>query len=526
MGTIFNQITAEISLEFQQNFRNFIDVENESSLFQRICDTTGVILVQNGASKKLLGPWNSIKYAHDLLNGFVLFKSFKDRMECAENEKLNIGQGKIDRVQKSNVLPTHEMQALNIGIDEKRTEPMANVLDRSETSGTVNNSGAEKMRQDGDIFATEETVDWFNDTCNRRRHRMFGCDECSYVGVHRRHLVDHKYRMHQRPYRCSTCLRGFGLWKDLKRHQKGKFDCARFSHRRERGRGRGRGRRCLWHTHLLENSGDERKIDAENDSNPAVNLFNLEENAIPKTGSSEVVQVDPSQACKMVQDFTSEIKLSNSHLRAPSSSSVNLNPTRDQRDNSRCHREIHAQEETSPKETFTDTGEIQMIIKEEVISDSELNDTIADLQNQSNSQVQEIAGASAQGATPTLQENIEGSVHMWQGYSAPKENLSDEYNVINLLNYGAQKGMRNKFQCKHCSFCVFRKQQIEDHIRRVHIRQFRCDICGATFGLLKDLNRHYRKTHKIMIESQRRGRKPQCDFSTYSTDNDPDSFVT
>lgn len=56
-----------------------------------------------------------------------------------------------------------------------------------------------------------------------------------------------------------------------------------------------------------------------------------------------------------------------------------------------------------------------------------------------------------------------------------------------------------KFNCHSCPYVAQKKQHIIDHICRMHKKQFACDYCNSKFGLIKDLNRHLRRSHGIDI---------------------------
>jgi predicted RNA-binding Zn-ribbon protein involved in translation (DUF1610 family) len=55
------------------------------------------------------------------------------------------------------------------------------------------------------------------------------------------------------------------------------------------------------------------------------------------------------------------------------------------------------------------------------------------------------------------------------------------------------------FACKYCTYTANKRQHIVDHICRMHKKQFSCDHCHSMFGLVKDLNRHLRRSHGIDI---------------------------
>ena len=78
--TIFDKIYAVFSPQFGEEFYNF----QNDVMFQRICDCVGVVHVQEDNSDKLLGSWESVKKAHDVLTAYILLRSLNTPMNCFE----------------------------------------------------------------------------------------------------------------------------------------------------------------------------------------------------------------------------------------------------------------------------------------------------------------------------------------------------------------------------------------------------------------------------------------------------------
>lgn len=67
-------------------------------------------------------------------------------------------------------------------------------------------------------------------------------------------------------------------------------------------------------------------------------------------------------------------------------------------------------------------------------------------------------------------------------------------------------------KCQHCGYRTPRRSVLIDHIKRMHATpKFHCTQCNATYGLLKDLNRHKKKSHSFGSNSFLKCK--QCEYT-------------
>ncbi|OWF38505.1 hypothetical protein KP79_PYT12181 [Mizuhopecten yessoensis] len=61
------------------------------------------------------------------------------------------------------------------------------------------------------------------------------------------------------------------------------------------------------------------------------------------------------------------------------------------------------------------------------------------------------------------------------------------------------------FVCVHCNYSTYCLKNIEDHARRNHSeRLFHCSMCSTKFGLKRDLKRHYKVKHYVIIDNNQK----------------------
>ena len=93
-------------------------------------------------------------------------------------------------------------------------------------------------------------------------------------------------------------------------------------------------------------------------------------------------------------------------------------------------------------------------------------------------------------------------------YECPYEGCSKNYsNRSNLNRHIKHKHSNFKpHKCHHkdCSESFTFPSELEDHINRVHLKPFKCDVCGESFGTQRMLDQHKAKDLKLV-------KCPNCD---------------
>ncbi|XP_062577177.1 zinc finger protein 224-like [Saccostrea cucullata] len=442
--TIFDQTYAVFSPKFREEFYNFPN----DAMFQRICDCVGVVYVQEDDGDKLLGSWESVKKAHDVLAAYLLLKSLSTPMAFS------------DKSEKTSLLTSTDFDK-----SERRTSPSATETHVSFASAPSGfNMNGEVFQKDYMHFEEgDESFDLdphykaelgkVKPQYDDEGRVVYNCDICSYFGHKRHNLVVHKIRTHIRPYKCGNCGRGFGLRKDLRRHHNNKRNCSSYGKDYKRHCGE---RRLKLKDLRFLNLDDTSQQEAS-----SINYANLPENASKDdTDSSTFVGKDTEQ------NTLNTIESNPNHKRGINIAGAEIfnkyHPS--VLDKEQCNSEFEGnktshQEEGNLSSSNIDTEKIFVKAEPVEFTASQANE------NHYNS----------------------FSIHSepWNKATFHKKPSNPE-----LIEGG-------QFKCAICNFSSLKKQQVEDHTKRVHCKIFECTICGSMFGMKKDLNRHYRRTHRI-----------------------------
>lgn len=449
--TIFDQTYAVFSSQFMEEFHDF----RKDAMFQKICDCVGVVHVHDGASDKLLGSWESVKKAHDMLTAFLFFRSLNTPMPGTNGS--TGGPREVPFIDG-----TSEKDQIFSPMNESSscTHIERNLKETSSLAMDADFDGHGHVEDDDESFDLD--FHYKAELCKVKPqldldgHTVYVCDMCSYVGHKRHNLVVHKIRSHIRPYKCRKCSRGFGLRKDLRRHHKNKRNCMTYG-REYKQHCEGRSRLSDFHLLKIEETSQPDTVPLKDSvSKDTVCIANGKENNTNQQNQSTLMEAD--QPSNNVQEenemLVSRIKQSES----PGS--------QDQPESN-----VHLEQE----QTFHEKGK-----------DASLRTAGS-----------EMATATSKIPASTAAQVINKPLHFAKIKFEPVESSSGLFEQVKTKD-GVQ------FQCLACKFVSSKKQQVEDHTKRVHCKQFKCSVCGSMFGMRKDLNRHYRRSHNMHLNCRRR----------------------
>ena len=455
--TIFDQTYAVFSQEFLEEFHNF----RKDAMFQKICDCVGVVHIQEGDKDKLIGSWESVKKAHDVLTAYLFVKSINTPMPNSNgNPGATFMKDYGEKTERSHALLLTPSPSNHV---EKETSSLAIGI------GAFHKDLLQTQKEDDDeIFDLDihykAELERIKPQYDADGRTFYMCDVCSYAGHKRHNLIVHKIRTHIRPYKCRKCSRGFGLRKDLRRHHNNKRNCMVYG-RDYKQIGESR-------SHL-----DFQLLNLEETSQQEVISSNTSENSI----SSSTIQennAEPTQSAAMETDQPLNNK------EGLTEESLNLKKEVDEMPEKRVFsKSLLSASVSSEKER--DSG---LKPNPESPSFDKIKITIGDEQNVGNSN----------SASSTTLKYIENPESLFEVKLEPVESTA------NLFEQVTGKDNTFQYNCLICNFVSSKKQQVEDHTKRVHCKQFECSFCGSMFGMRKDLNRHYRRTHKVHMNCRRR----------------------
>lgn len=448
--TIFDQTYAVFSSQFMEEFHDF----RKNAMFQKICDCVGVVHVHDGGSDKLLGSWESVKKAHDMLTAFLFFRSLNTPMPGTNGS----AGGPSD-------VPFIE------GTSEAK-EQIFSPMNESSSSTNIERNLREtpSLAMDADIDVhgiiedDDESFDldfhYKSELCKVKPQldldgrTVYVCDICSYVGHKRHNLVVHKIRSHIRPYKCRKCSRGFGLRKDLRRHHKNKRNCMTYG-REYKQHCEGRSRLSDFHLLKIEETSQPDTVHLKDSvSKDSIGIANGKENNTNQQNQSTLMEADQSSNVQENEMLVSRIKQSE-----PSAS-------QDQSESN-----VHSEQEQTSHEKSKDAS--------------------------LRSARDDMATATSKIPSSTAAQVTDKQLHFAKIKFEPVESSSGLFEQVKTKD-GVQ------FQCLACKFVSSKKQQVEDHTKRVHCKQFKCSMCGSMFGMRKDLNRHYRRSHNMHLNCRKR----------------------
>lgn len=403
-------------------------------------------------------------------------------------------------------------------------------------------------------------------TVARMYNEIVHCDECTYQSYSKRNLLFHKARTHIRPYKCKHCGRGFGLMKDLRRHYQKKRDCKQYTFVRYRQVGD----KTVEERINVENFGiNENNYDTESNQNVSFENQQISEEAMSSdrhiddtmatevdnstNGSSgrgdtvSILPLDDTQRMSSTdienedEGQTSQVMIKNNemyikkrsddedentfivHINKNDSENgdneiedycvVKINKDMDEGDNeateSSSKTDLSESEHgacTSQDSQNCDSNNVLSEKCDKVMFKSEVKDTSHD------TAVVDLSQFSLDG-----DDSSETQAHLDSPSTSFKTGKHHRKHVqvkkklpyiVMQSEMPKESELKMTFPCSYCDYSTHRLKLIEDHVKRVHFKKFECSQCGTRFGLKKDLNRHYRRTHKMDLELQRRGRRP------------------
>lgn len=449
--TIFDQTYAVFSPQFMEEFHDF----RKDAMFQKICDCVGVVHVHDGASDKLLGSWESVKKAHDMLTAFLFFRSLNTPMPGTN------GCTGVLR-EASFIEGTSEKEQIFSPMNESSsgTHIERNLKETPSLAMDADFDGHGHVEYDDESFDLD--FHYKAELCKVKPQldldgrTVYICDMCSYVGHKRHNLVVHKIRSHIRPYKCRKCSRGFGLRKDLRRHHKNKRNCITYG-REYKQHCEGRSRLSNFHLLKIEETSQSDTVPLKDCvSKDSIGIANGKENNTNQQNQSTLMESDqPSNNAQEENEMlVSSIKQSESPASQDQSES-----------------NVHSEQEQTSHEKGKD----------------------ARLRTAGG----EMATATSKIPASTAVQVTDKPLNFAKIKFEPVESSSGLFEQVKTKD-GVQ------FQCLACKFVSSKKQQVEDHTKRVHCKQFKCSVCGSMFGMKKDLNRHYRRSHNMHLNCRRR----------------------
>ncbi|OWF35577.1 hypothetical protein KP79_PYT12948 [Mizuhopecten yessoensis] len=375
------------------------------------------------------------------------------------------------------------------------------------------------------------------------------CSECSYTTQCGRNLLHHRVRVHLRPWKCRSCDKGFGLQKDLQRHYKSLRSCRVY--KRPQREPPGRPGPSIKPSYTVMNNNDPTDMDAtvtggdtilisstktsgkglDNPDMQSVNASfsdnhknstakNLEK-YVENDKVSGVIKLEPFDY-ESSGETSKESCTSNRHgsYRKMSNSVTDTGYSTKFIKDELCEVDEADQYRNSPGDDCGDKSDFQpsgflggvpvgsslrtiTIHPHKLLSsDSRSASTSLTVPHADSAPVDRSQTSSTSRGMCTNEDiNMQWT---GEGVGVPQPRLTSTNLVQPIIGCESETPM---FLCSSCDYKADTTKKVDDHIHRVHYKRFQCSKCPALFGLQKDLTRHYRKTHKMFIESQRRGRK-------------------
>lgn len=372
----------------------------------------------------------------------------------------------------------------------------------------------------------------------------YSCTECLYVTRSSRNFEHHRVRIHLRPWKCGRCNKGFGLQKDLQRHYKSLRSCNVYKRpvREPLGQQKPNSKPAVIITntvgHVSHSSGTADDMDSY--GSPYASLHTESETSSLKTSGSSQIQIIDTINMPQEPHHTQQTKM----LTVIKEEPVDHDNSMDVSNMESYDEDVPMDNHHNSVKTSTHVGLDQnftLFMKQEqnATEGESLMDNCGDSNfGHQNRYTGAVAMASRSGTDVTRPHEPSDCVHT-------SASLLDSPNVDLILGKSdsprfdepqwpvagigghpqAQKLVAMAIQtarddseiplylCSSCDYKADNVKKVDDHIHRVHYRTFQCSKCPALFGLQKDLTRHYRKTHKMFIERQRRGRKSNGQWS-------------
>ncbi|XP_048778450.1 zinc finger protein 271-like [Ostrea edulis] len=476
--TIFDKIYAVFSSQFREEFYNF----QNDAMFQRICDCVGVVHVQEGNSDKLLGSWESVRKAHDVLTAYIFLRSLNTPMNCfgevarSRTESFaDLPNGTNLNLTSSKVLETRAQMHVGtipvvVNMDSDTVQRDYIQTEDSDETDLDPHYKAEigKLKPEYDV-----------DGCV-----MYNCDMCSYVGHKQHNLVVHKIRTHIRPYKCGRCSRGFGLRKDLRRHHNNKRSCTRYG--KDYKQQLCREWRTRLDMHLLNIEETNKQEVTSNEGFTQSEDTRIDDNCSSTSQQKDTDQTNPSydQIIKSEMDTEKSMELKETPSLGKAGASI---------ENVYSRTSDLSTSEVDQKQFYSNpTTELEI----KPISYKQMEDPSTNMVDAEKIFMKNKPAAFT--ATQLYEKQYNSGI-------IKSEHETESTSYIPLSNPDNREKVQIK--CHTCNFISSKKQQVEDHIKRVHCKQYECTFCGSMFGMTKDLNRHYRRTHGVHLRYQDRERE-------------------
>lgn len=547
MAAIFTHIYADITPEFQELCSRSFPFSTVN-VIQKVCDMTGAVFVQ-GRQPRLAGNWQTMKTVHDLLSGLVLYHNVVNEFDtggvsqASENFKkpnvqytksmfLQRGEhgtqstpssdnsdkdnneeeihredrhvhpeeqhhGDVDDSQEMCYRDVHVITLTEVESDSEGNKDVRdninNICENNSSPwhspGIHNNdlthTTSEKSVVNGiyvdDSYVSDTKLD---KTTNQFQGEPLTCSECNYVAQCSRSLHHHKVRVHLKPWKCRSCNKGFGLQKELQHHYKSLRSCRVYKKPQRELKNQSLPFYTIVNQASIVTGGQSvSELSTDNQENRTT-----EKSAEMNSGGdqiSRVIKVEPFDY-EISDEPTMESCSSDSQVYKISTNSSETATIKQEQ----C--EVTKTSERGPSRKSPDNS---------IIQSSGLLDAAKTAGSNSRTitiQPHQVCSSDIQCASPPLlvPHTDSAPADRWQGDGASvPPSVMTSVNVIPM------------FLCSSCDYKADTKKKVDDHVHRVHFKRFQCLKCPALFGLQKDLTRHYRKKHKMIIESQRRGRK-------------------
>lgn len=519
MGTVFQSISAELSAEFE----NLLSNNHARSFLERVCDLTGTLMISSSNnplvapnSLKICGSWASVSNAHNILSSYTIVRDlmktdFDDndnswgeitsseylptpkRRRKSRNRKICNLIRENDEFSSSMKLKTSPANPdiLDVCPDSNTVSPIPVLLSSIGNTQTfpVNLSKQNEdipgepvplTPEDGDMYFIENTnnqVTDFQNSDNQSTNTEEGgkgkypCTLCKhYSTTSAKNLEAHLDRFHFKPVTCHICGRGFGYERDLKRHLlKNKYSCST-------------AKRSLINKHYVTITRSEYDTDEQSNSgvgNSIEDLVNLSKEGQDESCNDSNIHHEDLQAYS-TKVFETEDSGFNLNLRIKEEpkeleepNALEVIPIQSLSTNS-----------TSPPKECTEA--LPSPIKQSRNLDSSTNSP--EDEDERNDSYQD---STIQRAQMPPQDQLK-LMEQEFGSSNFDFNVEEDFTTETT-------GEVTNYYCKICTYMAHKKQHMIDHICRMHKKQFACEHCNSMFGLVKDLNRHLRRTHGVDI---------------------------
>lgn len=464
MGAIFQSISAEFSSDFEMYMSN----EKARSFLERVCEITGTLLICNSDddvhssnSLKLCGSWDSISNAHNILSAYPVVNDLmknEDLSEiCFKSPSFKITQESSRRKRKTpcprNIVLRPDISLPHQESEQIRIERMENPAELPESPVPVAITNLQNNQSEAIVFPRNSTESHkqliTSDGADMFFMKNEATQESPLAGMQEKPLIHVDGT--KGPYSCSMCKYATNSARNLESH----IDRFHLKPVTCHKCGKGFGYERDLKRHLLKNKYS------------CLGRYLVNRTAGPDSSSVELNQHEKNASVLKESDSELSSEFTNQSMAIK----IKEEP-------------IFDDENTTDYEINSSTGGPV---------DGSSTGKNFDLMQLKNEFSEEKESNGQQDDKLEFSDHQEMQNMYMESDSDAQNDFSNEFTTSSI------PGDLLKFNCHSCPYVAQKKQHIIDHICRMHKKQYACSHCHSKFGLMKDLNRHLRRSHGVDI---------------------------